>query len=202
MKPGALPGLIAGATGTVALNIATYADMALRGRPSSNIPAQLVDTFAEKTGIVHTSEEERSHNQTIQNRESGIGALLGYVNGLGVGWLYGLLRSKMENTSIPLASIGVGAAAMIASDVPIIASKISDPKSWGFSGWVADALPHLGYGLITVLTYESLITQHEDIDMQQQKRVQGFSTLFRYYPFKRPYSSQGKGYNYESSGFP
>lgn len=171
MRRGALPGLIAGAAGTAALNIATYADMALRGRSSSNTPAELVDTVATKTGIVRSPKEEHSRNQTLQNRESGLGALLGYVNGLGVGWLYGLLRLKMGRPSIPLASIGVGAVAMAASDVPIIASKVSDPKSWGVSGWAADALPHLIYGLITVLTYEAMIQQQVQAKPSFQQQV-------------------------------
>jgi hypothetical protein len=42
----ALKGLLAGAAGTVALDIATYADMALRGRSSSNAPAKMVSTIA------------------------------------------------------------------------------------------------------------------------------------------------------------
>ena len=38
MLRGALFGVVAGAMGTVALNIATYADMAIRGRPPSSAP--------------------------------------------------------------------------------------------------------------------------------------------------------------------
>jgi hypothetical protein len=41
-----LKGTVAGAVGTVALNVATHADMAIRGRPSSSAPAQLVNTLA------------------------------------------------------------------------------------------------------------------------------------------------------------
>jgi len=45
---------------------------------------------------------------------------------------------------------------MAASDVPLIALRATDPKTWGFSGWVADIIPHLIYGLVTVTTYEAL----------------------------------------------
>lgn len=180
MKQDAFSGLLAGAAGTVALNISTYADMALRGRPSSQAPAQLVDTVAKKTGLTQSSHEEHAQNQTIQSRESGLGALLGYVNGLGVGWLYSLLRSRMPGVSIPLASIGVGAAAMIASDVPLIASKVSDPKSWGVSGWLADAVPHLLYGLTTVLTYEALLKRQEiHIALPQEKGIRRLLSTLR-----------------------
>jgi hypothetical protein len=45
---------------------------------------------------------------------------------------------------------------MPASDVPLIALRVSDPKTWGVSGWLADVIPHLIYGLVTVTTYEVL----------------------------------------------
>ena len=44
----ALRGIIAGATGTVALDISTYLDMSIRGRSSSNAPSQMIDTVAKK----------------------------------------------------------------------------------------------------------------------------------------------------------
>ena len=43
-------GLIAGAAGTAALHAVTYLDMALRGRPASTVPEQLVDAIAGATG--------------------------------------------------------------------------------------------------------------------------------------------------------
>lgn len=153
----AVAGLIAGAAGTVALNIATYADMALRGRSSSSAPSQLVAVLADKTGLQLSEKGNHSEDETTQNRESGIGALLGFVNGLGVGTLYSLVRSQLDDVSIPLAGLGVGAAAMAASNVPLISFKVSDPKSWGVSGWASDAIPHAIYGLVTVLVYEALV---------------------------------------------
>jgi hypothetical protein len=141
-----LKGTVAGAVGTVALNVTTYADMAIRGRPSSSAPAQMVSTLARLLGLSSPSQEGSSQDQTTQNRESGLGALLGY----------GLLRAQRDSVPIPLASIGVGLAAMAASDVPLIALRVSDPKTWGLSGWLADVIPHLIYGLVTVTTYEVL----------------------------------------------
>ena len=149
-----LIGTIAGAAGTVALDIASYADMAIRGRSSSNAPAKLVENLA---SIVHLPlSPQGSNDQAAQNRESGLGALLGYVNGLGTGALYGLVRSQLDNVPVPLAGILVGLAAMAESDVPLVTLGKSNPKTWGFSGWTADLIPHLIYGLITVLTYEAL----------------------------------------------
>ncbi len=151
-----LKGTVAGAVGTVALNVATYADMAIRGRPSSSAPAHMVSTLARFVGLAPATQDGDTQDQAAQNRESGLGALLGYVNGLGTGIAYGLLRAQLDEVPIPVASIGVGLTAMAASDVPLIALRVSNPKTWGISGWLADVIPHLIYGLITVTTYEVL----------------------------------------------
>src|SRR6185312_5865513 len=149
-------GTIAGAAGTVALDVATYVDMAIRGRSSSNAPAKMVENVAHIAHLPLFTKGAGSNDQTTQNRESGIGALLGYVNGLGTGALYGLLRSQLDDVPLPLTSIVVGLAAMAESDVPLVALRASNPKTWGFSGWAGDIIPHLIYGLVTVATYEAL----------------------------------------------
>ena len=107
-------------------------------------------------GFSLSSQGGDAQGQTAQNRESGLGALLGYVNGLGTGVAYGLLRSQLDEVPIPLAALGVGLTALAASDVPLIALRVSNPKTWGVSSWIADAIPHLIYGLVTVITYETL----------------------------------------------
>ncbi len=149
-------GVVAGAVGTVALNVSTYTDMAIRGRPSSNAPAQLVNALARFAGLAPSGQGGSTQDQTVQHRESGLGALFGYANGLGTGLAYGLLREQFDEVPIPLASIGVGLTAMAASDVPLIVLRVSNPKTWGVSGWLADIIPHLIYGLVTVTTYEAL----------------------------------------------
>jgi hypothetical protein len=154
-----LLGVVAGAAGTVALDIATYADMAIRGRSSSNAPAKMVSTVANKAHLPLSPQGAGVEDETAKNRESGLGALLGYINGVGVGAIYGLLRSQLDDVSIPLASAGVGLAAMAASDVPLITLKVSNPKTWGVSGWAADAIPHLIYGFVTVLVHEALTNE-------------------------------------------
>ena len=156
MSGPALRGLVAGAMGTVALDITTYMDMAIRGRSASNAPSQLVHIIAEQIRLPLSSQGVGSQDQTAQNRESGLGALLGYVNGLGTGCIYGMLRSQFDEIPIPLAGTLVGLTAMAASDVPLVALRLSDPKTWGISGWLADLIPHLIYGIVTVATYEAL----------------------------------------------
>jgi xanthosine utilization system XapX-like protein len=149
-------GIVAGAAGTVALNIATYVDMALRARPASSTPSQLVAKAAQKANVALSPKGVGADDETAQNRESGLGALLGYVNGLGVGILYALLRDQFDDVPVSLASVGVGAAAMAASDVPLVSFQLTDPRSWGVSGWLSDAIPHLVYGLVTTAVYEAL----------------------------------------------
>ena len=151
-----LMGVVAGAVGTVALDIASYADMALRGRSASNAPAKLVSTVANKVGLPLSSHGVGVEDETAQNRASGLGALLGYMNGLGMGLIYGLLRSQLEEVSIPLASVGVGLA-----DIPLVTLKVSNPKTWGVSGWAADIIFHLIYGLAAVITFEALKNRDE-----------------------------------------
>ena len=78
-----LRGIVAGAMGTVALNIATYADMAARGRSSSSAPSKMIDKVAKQIHLPLSPQGVGAQDETTQNRESGLGALLGYVNGLG-----------------------------------------------------------------------------------------------------------------------
>jgi len=146
-------GAIAGAAGTVALDAATYADMALRGRSSSDTPASLVGVLADRLGITPLGTEAK--DDAASNRRSGLGVLLGYATGVGVGIVYGALRGRRRDGSV-LAGAVVGLAAMTASDVPIALSGVSDPRAWGLSGWASDAIPHLVYGLVTVATYEAV----------------------------------------------
>lgn len=144
-----LLGMAAGAAGTAALNIVTYSDMAIRGRGSSSVPADVVGAIAEKTGTQLGDEEE-----VVQARKSGLGALLGYETGLGLGALYGLLRSPKSDLPAPLAGVGLGAAAMVASDVPSSALGVTNPKEWTLDSWLSDIIPHLAYGIVTALVMD------------------------------------------------
>lgn len=141
----ALIGAVAGAVGTMALDIATYSDMAIRGRPASSTPQRMIATIGQKTGIVDSEQPP----ETTQNRESGLGALSGYATGLVVGTAYGLLRPSMRRVPLPVAAAGVGLVAMATSDVPMTALKVTDPRTWGAAGWLSDLIPHLIYGFVT-----------------------------------------------------
>jgi hypothetical protein len=65
-----LVGTAAGAVGTVALNMTTYLDMALRGRPPSSVSAKVVDILAQKAGIDLATGLE---GERVQHRQNGLG---------------------------------------------------------------------------------------------------------------------------------
>ncbi len=143
----ALTGAAAGAVGTVALNAVTYADMAVNGRPASGVPADVAGALAEKVGLDLSAEGEAPDGETAQNRQSGLGALMGYVTGLGIGTACGLLRPHLGDVSKPV--VGVGLAAMAGSDVPATALGATDPTAWPTSSWTTDFGFHLAYDSLT-----------------------------------------------------
>ncbi len=51
-------GVASGAVGTTALNAATYLDMALRGRPASDVPERATDAVLERAGLELPGEGE------------------------------------------------------------------------------------------------------------------------------------------------
>ena len=139
-------GIAAGAVGTVALNAATYLDMLWRGRPSSDLPADAAQELGERAHLNFGDED------TAPNRREALGALLGLATGLGVGALYGLVRSKLHLPTT-VAALGLGAAAMAGSDLPMTALGLTDPREWDAVSWASDAIPHLAYGLAAAGAY-------------------------------------------------
>lgn len=153
MSLGFWRGAAAGAAGTTVLNLVTYLDMALRGRPSSSTPQQLVEAVASRLNVsIPGSGQERD------NRLSGLGPIAGILVGSGVGAFAGVVHHALGGRRVPtlLAAALVGGAAMALSDVPLAKFGISDPKTWAGKDWLADALPHLAYGLVTVATVRAV----------------------------------------------
>ncbi|GII57578.1 hypothetical protein Pth03_59670 [Planotetraspora thailandica] len=148
MRREIVSGMVAGATGTMALNIVTYLDQALRGRPPSTIPEQTAGELAERAGL--------DLGEKAGNRRQGLGPLLGVGVGLGLGAAYGLLRVPLREVPLPAAAAALGLLAMAASDVPAAALRLTDPREWSPASWVSDALPHLGYGMVTAAVYDSI----------------------------------------------
>ncbi len=139
-------GIVAGAVGTVALNVATYLDMLGRGRPSSSMPADAATKLGQLADIPLGDEDTAPH------RQEALGALLGIVTGLGVGAVYGLVRSKFD-VPTRVAALGLSAAAMAGSDLPMTALRLTDPREWDAASWAADLLPHLAYGAAAAAAY-------------------------------------------------
>lgn len=149
-----LRGAIAGAAGTIALDLTTYGDMLVRGRGASSVPARMAGVLAEQSGIGPLA--KTTEGETADNRREAAGALLGYTTGVGIGIIYGMVRGKPGGGSTPAAGAAVGLTAMAASDVPIALTGVSDPATWSPTDWLSDLIPHLVYGLVTVAVYEAI----------------------------------------------
>jgi len=135
-------GLVAGATGTLALNAAGYLDMVLRGRPASPAPGDTVEGLLHKVGgAVPGTGEARAH------RRGALGELSGTVNGLAVGVAASLARRAGVRFSGPVGATLTGAAAMALTDSVMAFSGASDPRTWRTQDWVTDASTHLAYGI-------------------------------------------------------
>jgi hypothetical protein len=136
-----MQGAVAGAAGTTALNAVTYADMAMRARPSSSTPEQVVEELAKRSGHpVPGSGAER------QNRLQGLGALSGLMTGVLVGALAGQLRFVVLRLGPVLGPAILGGSAMLATDLTKL--DITDPSSWDAGSWASDAVPHLAFGVV------------------------------------------------------
>jgi uncharacterized membrane protein len=147
---GLLRGAAAGAAGTTALNAVTYLDMAVRGRPASDAPEQVVRRLAGKAGV-----ELPGGRRERANRLAGLGPVAGIATGVGVGALAGALRSAGVRLPAAVGGPLLGAAAMAASDVPLAVAGVSDPRTWSAADWVSDAVPHLVYGVTTHATLKA-----------------------------------------------
>jgi hypothetical protein len=143
-------GAVAGALGTLALNVSTYVDIATRGRPPSSVPAKAAGTFADRAGVDLGDEEKAEHRRT------GLGALMGYATGIAAGVVFGLVRGTRRETSTALAGLAAGAAVMAASDTSSVLAGATDPRTWGMSGWLSDIVPHAVYGLVTAAAFDRL----------------------------------------------
>lgn len=138
-------GAIAGAAGTAVLNAGTYIDMAVRGRPPSELPEKMVSRIASTAGIA-----------VEPNRRIALGALLGYADGFGIGALFGIIRPQTQHFTWFWAGIALAAATMLVSEGSATALGETNPARWPVSQWISDLLPRCFYGWITCITYDHL----------------------------------------------
>ena len=137
-------GLLAGAAGTTLLNAVTYLDMAVRGRPASDTPERTVDAGVRKLG-----RDLRGNSEQRDARRTGLGALSGIGSGLAIGVGASAARAFGVRLPGPLAAVATGAGAMVATNLPLAAAGLTDPREWSATDWVSDAIPHLAYGIGT-----------------------------------------------------
>lgn len=144
MTVGLLSGAVAGAAGTTALNAVTYLDMAVRARPSSSTPEQVIDLIADRSG-----HPVPGSGETKANRLEGLGALGGIATGVAVGAAFGVLRRRGLRFGRVVGPVVIGAAAMVATDAGMARLGITDPREWDAASWLSDAVPHLAFGMTT-----------------------------------------------------
>jgi hypothetical protein len=149
--PGLLSGAAAGAAGTSALNVITYLDIAVRGRPTSSTPERTVEAMARLFGLTVPGTGD-----ILANRLLGLGALTGYAAGIGMGLILGLVWALGWRPGILLATLVATALALIGTNGPMTVLGVTDPRTWGLVGWISDVIPHFGYGVVTALVLHYL----------------------------------------------
>jgi uncharacterized membrane protein len=147
-------GVVAGAVGEMALNVVSYADMFVRARPASQMPAKVAGRIARMAGVELAKPGERADK--AETRQEAGGALLGYLMAIGTAMAYAVLRRAGLRLPIPLAALTMGGAAMAISDTTATALGVADPAGWGTDGWLADIVPHTAYGLAAAATLEMI----------------------------------------------
>jgi hypothetical protein len=142
-------GLAAGAAGTTALNLVTYLDMAVRGRPASSTPEKSVERLADVVGA------DLGEGEEAENRKAGLGPMLGFGTGLGAGLLYGVLAGG-RRVPRPVGAVVLTGLAMLGSSAPMTVLGLTDPRQWTASEWAADVVPHLAYGAVAAGVFDAL----------------------------------------------
>ncbi len=150
MKPGVVAGAVAGAVGAVIIEVVSYGDILLRGRPPSELPAEAARSIADRLGVSLGDSE----SEPAQHRAGALGALMGHGGGVLIGALYGF--AARGNHGGPLRGLALGAAAMVPTNVLMVAMGLTDPRTWGLDGWLSDIVPHVAYGFATAGVYRAI----------------------------------------------
>lgn len=142
-------GMLAGLAGGSALNTVTYLDMLVRARPASQTPERSAGRLA------HLARVDLGSERQAANRRSGLGPLLGQLTAVATTVAFTLLVRR-RRPPVPVATALLGAGAMVASDGPLVALAVTDPRRWSRADWLADAIPHLAYGLAAAVTLDRM----------------------------------------------
>ena len=147
LRKNAVRGMLAGAAGTAMLNLTTYADVVVRDRPPSPLPEKVIGAIAKNADIG-------------ANRKTGLGALLGYFDGLGAGMLFGAIRPYARGVPWQVAGIALGVFTAVLSEGSATALKQTDPRRWTAADWIADMVPRCIYGWTTCVAFDNMRKRH------------------------------------------
>ena len=142
-------GLLAGAAATLARELVSSVDMAVRGRPVSSTHERMVRRIADG---IHVS---LGTGERAANRVAGLGPLLGFANGVLAVTVFALLTGR-RRPPLPVAAVLVGAGGMLIADAPMAALGVASPRRWGVQGWFEDGAPYLAYSLVAVAALDRL----------------------------------------------
>lgn len=148
---GLLAGAAAGAAGTTALDAVGYLDMVIRGRGESTTPEITVERLSETLHVPVPGDED-----VRENRVKGLGPLTGMATGVGMGALLGLALSCGWRPNNAVLTATATTAALIGTNGPMTVLRVTDPRTWSRSDWVADIVPHVAYALVTVAVVRGL----------------------------------------------
>jgi len=153
---GLILGAIAGAAGTMALDVVSYGDMALRGRAASDMPAEVIRRLAARVGITALSIPSDEADAVTKNRRSALGAIGGYKIGILIGALYGTIAYEKNQRGLLLRALLLGGLAMAGSDLPATLLGATDLAEWTPESWISDIVPHFAYGLVTAAAFATM----------------------------------------------
>ncbi|MCF2536076.1 MULTISPECIES: hypothetical protein [Streptomyces] len=146
-----LRGAAAGAAGTTALNMVSYADMAVRARPASTTPEETLRQLAARLHIRIPGTGER-----LGDRIAGLAPMTGFAAGLGMGAMLGLARAAGWRPSLRRQYVVATVGALIGTNGPMTVLGVTDPRTWGLAGWISDIVPHIAYAVVTVHVLDGL----------------------------------------------
>ncbi|MEV6115227.1 hypothetical protein AB0L59_22600 [Streptomyces sp. NPDC052109] len=91
----------------------------------------------------------RRHAAVLEIADAALAMATAAAAGVGTGAIVSLLHRAGVRPHAWLGAVLTGGLAMTLTDAPIAGLDISDPRTWWAADWTADAIPHLGYGLVT-----------------------------------------------------
>lgn len=153
LRRSVLAGAAAGSAGTTALNLTTYLDMALRGRPTSRTPKETIEKLSAKAHVTIPGDDD-----IRQNRIEGLAPLAGLAAGIAMGSALGISRALGWRPSLPASLAAATVGALLGANGPMTALGITDPRTWAATDWIADLVPHLAYGVVTAWVLQAIDT--------------------------------------------